>query len=49
MLMYLVLKVANLNVTELKFFYGSTKYTKNAMTDSIYILQVHITDVTEMP
>ena len=37
------------NFTELKCFYDSTKYTKNSMTYLIYILQVHVTDVTEIP
>ena len=37
------------NFTELKFFYDSTKYAKSCMTYLIYILQVHVTDVTEMP
>ena len=35
--------------TELKIFYISAKYTKNGKTFFIYILQVHVTDVTVMP
>ena len=37
------------NVTELNVFNDSTKYTINGMTYLIYILQVYVTDVTEMP
>ena len=59
MLMYLVLKVCPMlrlpetplckrMLLELKFFCGSTKYTKTGMAYLIYILQVHVTDVTEM-
>ena len=56
--MYLVLKVRLVfkmtlnthvlkNVTELNVFYDSTKYTKNGITYLIYILPVHVTDVTK--